>query len=256
MKNKFKSITSVLSVLVLLMSFCGCSTMQELCSDHAYYKEGTTDTVIYQGEEFYLLPYKKYFSPNVDYSRDYIYLTEANEPLLLKDICGQTMDITLDGTILCDGSGFATYYCRSDCYDAITKRLTEEIAFDHYCFEYTAWDESDTNGTTAYYLLSDAQAKMIDNIMSANNSDIVEWKKFQTEEITLICTIAICSDDMLFKIPAISVWKHDGYDAYYISDGAYSYTAYQEYDGSPTEYVYKVDDQYNHELLKMLESVL
>lgn len=134
--------------------------------------------------------------------------------------------------------------------------MSKEIVFDNYCFEYTDRNEDDTTGTTEYYMLTDAQIQLINNIISADNSNVSAWEKFETEDIVYICTIDKCSNDMLFKIPSISVWKHNGDNAYYIADNAYSYTAYQESDGSSIQYVYKVDDRYNYELLKMLEPVL
>lgn len=122
-----KKVTRILSLLVILgicLSFCGCQTLDELRGQRAFIAE---DGVIhlYDGTQYKPMPEDKGFSSDLsDYEiTEAVIVVDEEMPLLLTYF-GDYAFICNDGQILYVYTDTDThYYCRSDVYDSVLARI-------------------------------------------------------------------------------------------------------------------------------------
>ena len=230
MKKNFKKIIAILSVLTLLFSLCGCSTMEEIKATHAYFKADTTGVIIYQDTEYLALPKYENFSPNLDDSL-YIYITEEDEPMLLREYIslGDHVNISEDHNILICGYECVPTpraYCRADVYDDMIKLLEQDHPLNGYCYQYSEWDEND-NLTTNYHILTQAEIQFVASLMSEENTNVIPRDDFNIMENDEILMVTRCSEDMMFKDEAYEIFKGWDDGNYYLRSTNSSDPVYQ-----------------------------
>lgn len=222
MKKNFKKVIAAILCVVMAMGLGGCVTMGELKASHAYFKADTTGVIIYDDVEYLVLPKYENFSPNLDNNMN-IYITQEDEPMLLREYLGNYIDISQDRNFLiCSYECTSTpnAYCRADVYGEMVKQLSQDHPLNRYCYSYNEWDDTFTTLSTHYYNFSDAEIEFMTTLMSEANTLVIMREDFDITSYDALALVYSCSEDMMFKKEAYSVYK--SYDGNYFLRGTSS----------------------------------
>ena len=125
-----KRILALVLVLTLCLAFSGC-TLDSMRKSHAINTE--EGKIVWDGMEYIALPHDVMINAKIDYETQ-VYVTKPDVPLLLQEIYGESVGISLDGKFL--EGWYGQTYCRSDCYDQYKNFTADNVTLDHYCYEY------------------------------------------------------------------------------------------------------------------------
>lgn len=196
MKKILRLTALVLTLLMLIFTFCGCDAIDEARKNHGFWQDADKTVIELGGKEYKLLPECQYLNPSVDNSYDYVSVTDKDVPLLCKEIFGEDFLRSDDGLFLVSGfygdiDGVKTLnYCVSDRYDEIVGRINGKIEMNRFCYTYYNHDD-DYNYNAQVYYLSDEETNAVNRVL-------------QSEEISVLgecddyIDIYRCSKDGLF----------------------------------------------------------
>lgn len=193
-----KRILALVLVLTLCLAFSGC-TLDSMRKSHAINTE--EGKIVWDGMEYIALPHDVMINAKIDYETQ-VYVTKPDVPLLLQEIYGQSVGISLDGKFL--EGWYGQTYCRSDCYDQYKNFTADNVTLDHYCYEYY------TEEGRQFYLLKQEQTEQLNKILSEAVEEQIQKDDFYSQQISWIAGLELCSEDML-------VAKH-AYDVYVVNE--------------------------------------
>lgn len=205
--KKIVRIISLLVVLGLCLTLCGCSVLDSLKESRASITE---DGVIelYDGSRYLPLPECKELSPSFTefYS---VYIVEDDLPLLLTVFSNIYLDMSDDKLFLLSYDS-NTYYCRSDVYDSILDRINNGYEAKKYGYWFYDYESSED----IFYPLTQAQVDVIKQVCDTTEPEILpeaamlDWSS--------LADLFACSDDMLFMQDVADVLIYNG--KYYVVD--------------------------------------
>lgn len=199
MSKMKKNMVSLLVVLLLTFSLCGC-TMESVQSTHAVWNQ--QGNITWQGKEYVLLaPVDQEFTPLLNMDEN-LYVTEEDVPTLLQYTMGTYMNKSLDEKFLVDTDYI---YCRSDCYDEMVTVLEQGSEMNGYCYEY--WDD---HGNFQYYQLDDQQVNILHGIFTETAPVQMPYDELYGSEWEYYGDVQSCSKDMLFRAFSFELWSLDG----------------------------------------------
>ena len=147
MKKILRLTALVLTLLMLIFTFCGCDAIDEARKNHGFWQDADKTVIELGGKEYKLLPECQYLNPSIDNSYDYVSVTDKDVPLLCKEIFGENFLRSDDGLFLVgdfygDIDGAKTLnYCVSDRYDEIVGRINGKIEMNRFCYTYYNHDD-------------------------------------------------------------------------------------------------------------------
>ncbi len=213
--KKFTRILSLIVLLGILLSFSGCSYLDELRAARASFAEDGA-IVLADGTKYLLLPENEYFYP--DFTNDtYIYIVEDEEvPLLLIDTLGDRGYKTQDGQFLrVYSTGRNQYYCREDSYDSLLERMNGDFTPELYCYDYYDYETYENQ----LYTLTPHQAEAIEDVL-ANREPYTLPAGAKLDHDYQI-RLYRYSSDYLFREQSVAICFAEG--AFYVVDGELIY---------------------------------
>ncbi|MBR5516023.1 MAG: hypothetical protein IKU52_07450 [Clostridia bacterium] len=199
MKKRIKIISLMLSVILSLVFFSGCSFIDKQRKLHGVWTK--EETIMLNGTEFVKFTAVDSFKPTIpgDMNNN-IYVTDEDVPLLLRFAYGTyfNYDETKDFLILNNEYSYDysdRVYCRKDKYDKYMK-YAENATADILCYEYEYY-ESGINYSTDVYILTEEEEEAIYSIHKyLEPLDIYEGVAFNVEYSVII---EGSSENMLFR---------------------------------------------------------
>ena len=128
-------IFSLLVLLSLCLTLCGCDRLEQLRNSRAI---ETEDGLIQlsDGSKYKLLPECETLCPQWDFSA-FFYVVEEDVPLLLITSYGRMAERSVDGLFLyAVETNQSQYYCRTDVYDTMVSRIARGFVPEAYCYVY------------------------------------------------------------------------------------------------------------------------
>ncbi len=143
MKRMFRLLCILLTLVFLCASFSGCMAIDDIRKEQAFW--GKDNTVIYMDKEYKLLPSSEYLKPQCNEYK-IVSVTDSDVPLLLCFIFGEQFDLSDDEKFIykeVTSSGPDSYYCRTDIYDEVLKKIENGFVAESYCYEYYDFENED-----------------------------------------------------------------------------------------------------------------
>ena len=196
-------ILSLLVVLVMCFSFCGCGALDELRQSQASITpEGTIRLV--DGTEYKMLPECEELTPRFD-NADMVYVAEEELPLLLTIFSDVAFYKSDDGIFLesQDEETYA-YYCRTDVYDTMLERINSGFIAETYGYWYYDYEQEND----VFYTLTPTQADVLLKVCKTQASEqLPVGASFDYE---YMADIVMCTKDRLFVRDMVSVCVVNG----------------------------------------------
>ncbi len=232
MKRFLRIFALVCACAMLCLSFASCDAIDEMRAARGFWNED--GSISYGGKTYMLLPECKELFPPINES-DRVNITENDVPILLAEQFGTCFYKSLDGDFLWGGEYRENYggeivYCVSDRYDEIVARIEAGGELDGYCYSYYVYDDS-FELVNMYYKLSRAEVDAVNATIT--DKEPIDMPSGSSLNSDFGVGIERCSDDLLFRSEAFTVWVCG--DEYYI-------TVYDMSDAS-TDY-YKVASEH------------
>lgn len=214
-------IVSLIAVLGICLSLCGCGFLDDLRASRALFTEDGT-IKLNNGMEYMLLPACEEMSP-IFSKYDVVYAVEEEVPLLLTAISGDYLIKSDDGMFL---QAFTpegmSYYCRADIYDSVLDRIQNGFTAEAYCYSY--YDENSNYGL---YTLTREQADAIFQVCATQEPETLPDAAVLDYEY--IADLYFCTEDKLFMQDTVDICTVNG--KYYVvgyDDAVILYTVPQE----------------------------
>lgn len=219
-----KKITRFLSLIVLLgilLSLCGCSYLDELRATRAYGPKG--GILVLDGTEYKILPVNQYFSPNMGNTTTIYAVQDETIPLLLIDIYGDYGGKSEDGQFLSLYSATGRqYYCRAELYDSLLYRMIGDFEPEVYAYFYYDYEV----GRNVPYTLTTQQAEALETVLSTQEP--YQLPSNTTLNYRYYVALYQCSSDHLFRKYICNLYYNDG--RYYMTMASLSEQATYIYD--------------------------
>ena len=186
---------SVLLVLTVCLSLCGCARLDEMKARHAVWQE---DGAILWNDAVYK-PLPAVMEAEVNRMRlDDIplHVTEVDVPVLLSALYGDYFECDKEGVFLRGYTRNNTYYgeytlfCREDHYEEVAAELTNGFVTKGLCYDYF---DSQLNAMRTYYVTAE-QEYAISFVL-----DTAEWFSY---------------DDEFYAEYEVQLYRHDALDLY------------------------------------------
>lgn len=220
--KKWKRAIAFALAMVLCLSLCGCSELENMRAAHAFWQED--GTILWEGNVYRKLDDVPEYASVVISNFD-VYVTEPDVPVLLSDLMGEPYSVSQDKVLLCswDWDGRA-YYCREDKYEEIQQSLENGFEIDTYYYEYYTVDDDDNYGYD-YYYLSELETNTIRRILvSVMPLPYDDYSKYVAHEIYL----SGCDASHQFSEEyLLDIWITE--DGYYLLKDELVYTVPIEY---------------------------
>ncbi len=184
-------IALILVALLVCMSFAGCTLENQR---NAHLKYDSDGNIQLNGQTYIALHENtNMLDPEMDYETEY-YVTEADVPLLLKDMLGVSSYASKDGKILEVGPD---YYCRSDVYAEVAELLRNPGKLEYFCYTplYTA-------GETNLVSLEDSRwvMELLETLEPVEDESQLDSAVYYTP-------VYACNQDMLLRTNAFEIYR-------------------------------------------------
>ena len=274
MKKITKISALVIAVTLMCLSFTGCAELDKMKEQQAFWTEkGSKNSITYDGAEYIAIDNPDSYNPTYNSNEDFIYVTDADVPVLLSSDFGVSLQISNDknfifgfaydvivrsvneeydelkdhnyGPFSDTSEGKEILYCKKDIYDEVKEKFEKGINYTGY--GYRSWMENpDENGNAPYYYLDDKDAKLIDKIADEVKPEIQNDAGVSYSGCN-ICTLNSISEDKYFgKLSYDVIWADD-VDEYYLSLYTFETETYS---------VYKVPKEYNSDFDRIFKNAI
>lgn len=208
MKKRIK-LLSMLIVLVMCFSLCGCNALDELRESRAVFTEDGT-IVLADGSEYKALPECEELSPEI-YNGGTVYVVKEDLPLLLTSFSHQSYFKSSDGLFLqsCnDGSNI--FYCRTDVYDSVLERINNGFEGEICGYWYYDYEKEED----CFYKLKSTEVSAIENVLANQTGEQLLAPAYLDYEY--LADMWLCTEDRLFMRDTVDVCALNG--KYYVVD--------------------------------------
>lgn len=204
--KQFVKILSLLFIFVLCCSFLGCVDLDELRKMRASVTaEGNIR--LDDGTEYKQLPVCEELTPSF-YDSEIIYVVEEDVPLLLMDALGDYFWKSDDGKFLESYDEENGYYCRTDVYDSMLRRIQAGFTPETYGYQY--YDQE--GYTPKFYILTKAQADAVSRVYNTQTPELLPEAAYLN--YTYKADLYLCTQDGLFMRDTIDVCEYN--EKYYV----------------------------------------
>lgn len=205
--KKVIRIVSLIAVLGVLLSLCGCDVLDELRSSRATI---TPDGVIklYNGAEYILLPACKELTPTFT-EYEAIYVVEEEVPLLLTAFAENDFTKSDDGLFLqAYTEQGVIYYCRADVYDSMLARINKGFTPEIYCYSYYDYEKEEA----LLYTLTQVQVDAVTQVCTTQEPETLPEAAML--DYGYFADLYFCTEDKLFRQDTVDVCVING--KYYV----------------------------------------
>ncbi len=218
MKKSLRLLALITAVMLLCLSFTGCSALDDMRARHGIFADDGSIHV--NGEKYLRLPDNAYFSP-IDDSFSAIYVTGKDVPVLLASFSDNVHYIYDSGDIIENDSG-TQFYCREKLYASLAPLMEAPFAPTGYCYAYSTFDIKDHSYSTQFCRLSNTQANLILEVTT--NEELIYSEKYDVVDGIII---QACSDNLLLRDSRYELFTlGNGYVIFdFVNDIAYSVPA-------------------------------
>ena len=179
MKRSIRVVALISAILILCQAFVGCSSLDEMEENHAFWFTPDKDVDSFGGKGIEL-DGNQYLRCNFGASPVFsmtrvIYVTNKNVPTPLS-VTGHKAYISEDGYFIAmsDEEYGQRYFCRSDKYEEFAQKSEEitekqqhqDFRLDGYCYIY----EGDSRFYCKYYFLTEEEEALLDSISEVGES--------------------------------------------------------------------------------------
>ena len=203
MRKSVKVLSLIISI-IFCFSLCGCINLDDFRDIRASItKEGTIK--LYDGSEYKLLPECEELVPDFFSSDEVVFVVEEEVPLLLTFISEASFSKSADGLFLQDDSvDSLVYYCRTDVYDSVLRRIQNGFSPElcgYYYFDFDSEKE-------CFYSLTEAEAAAVNEVYKT----VTPEKVPEAAELSYDYTASLClsSKDKLFMKDFVNVSVLEG----------------------------------------------
>lgn len=207
--KKVSRIVSVLIVLGICLSLCGCDALDELRASRASFTASGV-MKLSDGTEYIRLPECKELNPNFT-GYESVYVVEEEIPLLLTTIFGNYFPKSDDGVFLqAYTEEGVIYYCRADAYDSILARIKNGFTAEVYCYTYYDYE----NDEEFLYTLTKAQADAVMQVCTTQEPETLPEAAML--DYDYMADLYFCTADRLFRENTVDICVIKG--KYYVVD--------------------------------------
>lgn len=184
-------IALILVTLLVCMSFAGCTLQNQR---KAHLKFDGDGNIQLNGQTYMVLHENtNMLDPMMDYETEY-YVTEADVPLLLREMMGSRAYISQDGKLLEVGPD---YYCRSDVYAEVAELLKNPGKLEYLCY-----DPMYSAGESVVVSLEDSRwvMELLDTLEPVEDESQLDSTVYYTQ-------VYACNQDMLLRTYAFEIYR-------------------------------------------------
>ncbi len=206
--KKIKRILTVLILCVLCLTLTGCVDLSEMRANHGFWLTEEHSSFELDGTVYQKLPDCDTLHPLKDNGTlTKIYVTDADIPLLLCELYSSEFYTDDDRNFIDYSNGI--YYCKSELYDEMYKKITEgvsmsECRFGLYNYETYEYEYSYLNDEQAFAItlvLDETEPTVHHNSVNINYDYSIDIER--------------CSEDKLFSEYACEILVSD--NSYHLS---------------------------------------
>lgn len=231
MKKVLRIISLVLTLIMLISTFCGCTAIDEARKNHGIWQDTDKTVIALNGKEYKLLPECEYLNPSIAGTYDFVSVTDKDVPLLCKDIFGEPFLRSDDGIFLVgdsyDGNKMMSNYCLSDRYDEISGRINDKIEMEKFCYTYY-----DADYNQQMYYLSDEEINAVNRVIKSGEITVVGefydyieiYRSSEDGIFSEYCLDLMFVDDEMYIRVQSKYFGNEKFDKYYAVPNALSKT--------------------------------
>lgn len=210
--KKIRKVLSLLIILGICISLCGCNQLDELRASRAIATEKGT-IILSDGSEYKALPECEELSPDF-FNGDTVYVVEEEVPLLLTTFSNTSFFKSNDGIFLQSYQDVSNiFYCRTDVYDSILERINDGFTGEDYGYWYYDY-EKDEEG---FYKLKSDQADAIQDVLTNQKGEQLPFAA--AIEYECFADLWLCTGDKLFMRDTVDICVVEG--KYYVADNGF-----------------------------------
>lgn len=204
MKKNFKSMLVLLLVLVQLFVLSGCSALDALRNNQAFYNQD--GDILWNGSTYKQLPTCPDLYPEISYETT-IYVTEPDVPVLLSAMFHLSRYTPSEDCriLMADDYDVNLYYCEASIYEDLCARIRDPFVPELVCYSYDVFDDDPyTPSDTAYYTLTPEQVEVITTVVE--NTEPTVMRDGMTVDHLWSVYLEECSKDMLFRRNSMDIF--------------------------------------------------
>ena len=229
MKKSIRSLSLILSLLLLCMALTACNPVPEMRAQHGTWNED--GSISFNGKTYLELPYCEELDPISDYE-DSIWITAPDVPVLLSDGFGERFNLSNDECFLIKYAGSGSAYCVESVYDAMVASIEAGAPMLYYCIDVYLYDAETGVGEYQRKLLDDATTTALQRALAQEPVTFPAGVRLEYSDAEEIFR---CSKDTLFCSFAFTFMYYDEENVGYIrtnnpEDGSTTYYPVAESD--------------------------
>ena len=194
--TKTKRFIALILVLVCCFTLSGCVDIDELRKSHGIWADETHNTILLNDKVYERLMFNDRLSIDVEIGSTG-YVTDANVPVLIKDMYGEWFWMDEDGLYIwmdIDDDYDKEYFCLSEKHEEITAMLEDTSIMKNYYYDYR--DGSD-NKYKRYFLTDEEVDAIADCLLDGENERIIPYDEGLTYDYYV--QIYRCDDSEVFS---------------------------------------------------------
>lgn len=216
MKQVWKRGAALLLTLLLVLGLCGCDALDAMREAQTHYDEN--GDILYKGTAYKLLPESEYLSPDCDsWYEEYIYVTEADVPVLLSSTFYQEeLLVSDDGNFLINFEE-DTRYCRAELYESVCDQIWNGFEVETMRYSYDTYDEKQGVYQQAYYTLTREQMAAVYQVLETVEPTVMGSDWYIDSQWWMV--LEECSQDRFFCLERLELAASENSYTLMLTDG-------------------------------------
>ena len=227
MKKSIRSLSLILSLLLLCMALTACNPVPEMRAHHGTWNED--GSISFHGKTYLQLPFCDELDPLTDYG-DNIWITAPDVPVLLSNRFGERFYLSMDQNFL--GNYSQIIYCEESIYDDMVASIEAGSPMLYYCINVYLYDAGTGMGKYQRRLLNDITIVTLKNALAQEPITLSAGVRLEYSDSIEIFR---CSKDTLFCTFSFTFMYYDEENVGYLcvnnsEDGSVTYYPVAESD--------------------------
>ncbi len=209
--TKTKRFIAIILVLACCFVLSGCVDIDELRQTHGIWVGEDKNSILLNDKVYERLMFNDRLIIDVKVG-SFGYVTDPNVPVLVKDMYGETFQVSKDGVYLwmdVDHDGDYEYFCLSEKHKEVTETIEDTTIMKNYYYEFYDYDKY----VGKKYFLTDDEVDAIANCLSEGNKRIIPYDEGLTYDYYV--RIYRCDDSEVFSEFVCGIMVYE--NRYYIN---------------------------------------